>query len=47
MSLMTQTTCSGVESLSPVDCQFEFVKQPRFPAARDFMQKLQAMLEEY
>jgi len=44
---MTQKTSNVAESLSPVDCQFESVKQPKVPAARHFMQKDQALLEEY
>lgn len=44
---MTQMSCNVAESFSPVDRQLESVKQPKVPAARNFMQKLQGMLEEY
>lgn len=44
---MTQKTSDVAESLSPVDCQFESVKQPKVLATRNFMQKFQAVLEEY
>ena len=44
---MTQKTSNVAESLSPVDCQFESVKQPEVPAAENFMQKFQAVPGEY
>lgn len=36
---MAQKTSNMAESCSPVDCQSESVKQPKVPAARNFMQK--------
>lgn len=44
---MTQKTSNVAESLAPVDCQFESIKQPKVSPARNLMQKLQAVLGEH
>lgn len=41
---MAQKTSNMAESCSPVDCQSESVKQPKVPAARNFMQKIETVL---
>lgn len=47
MLLNDSKTSNVAKSLSPVECQFEYVKQPKVPAAGNFMQKFQAVLGEY